>query len=192
MHMSVWQAICTYCICSQTCMQVNLVKICRRWIMWEYANTHTHMGQTCKWDWEEDSPLAREPPSISPLLPHTLLTHVTHNQPSTPVQHVHVHAHTHKHYYLWLSHTSVYTLRQGGCPCLTPGPHWSLVWRPVCVCLASNRPFKCRIFTADRAILGDSVHRGPWICFGSIMLEEVSLLSSHSATLTGNELAAIK
>lgn len=57
------------------------------------------------------------------------------------------------------SHTSTYTHTETWrVPCLTPGPRWSLVWRSVCVCLASNGPFKCRIFTADKAILGDCAH----------------------------------
>lgn len=135
-----------------------------------HAPTHTLMGQTCKWthwDWEKDSPLAKEPiPSNTPTTtlhppdpchrqsasqsntlklslsacssPHHPLTHTI-----SPMQ-----SHTHTHEETWRV------------PCLTPGPRWSLVWRPVCVCLASNGPFKCRIFTADRAILGDSAHWG--------------------------------
>ena len=171
----------------------------RRWIMWEYANTHTH-----SWDRHANgnplglrwgSPLWPESPySPSPLPPHTLLTHVTHNQPPSPVWHTHTHAHTHTHTHLdcpclfptyhitppthcvCLSHASAHTHTETWrVPCLTPGPRRSLVWRPVCVCLASNGPFKCRIFTADRAILRDS-HTEAWICFGSIILKEVILI----------------
>lgn len=129
----------------------------------------TDMQMSTHWDREEDSPLARElilsitPPRSSS----TLLTHVTHNQPPSPT-----HAHLNSRYLFPTHHIiSLYTLSASlphthtdtqtwQVPYLTPGPRWSLVWRPVCVCLASNGPFKCRIFTADRAILGDSAHWG--------------------------------
>lgn len=70
---------------------------------------------------------------------------------------------------------------------LTSGPRWSLVWRPVCVCLASNGPFKCRIFTAQRAILRDSARTS----LNMLQLhypEGTYPYYHHDATLTGNEL----
>lgn len=87
-----------------------------------------------------------------------------------------IHTHTQTHTETWRV------------PCLTPGPRRSLVWRPVCVCLASNGPFKCRIFTADRAILRGQRTRRPEYASAPLSWRKLSLLSSHNATLTGNEL----
>ncbi len=170
-HMTIWQAICTYMLTEM--QQANKDILFRRWIMWEYANTHTQMGQRCKWAptvTEKRIPLwPKSPYSPSPLPPipswpmsqtislpvqfntHTLTLPVCFQlTTSTPYTQC-----------LCLSHASTHTRTETWrVPCLTPGPRRSLVWRPVCVCLASNGPFKCRIFTADRAILGDSTHRG--------------------------------
>jgi len=114
----------------------------QRRISWEYANAHKWI-QTCKCEpigtgkriplWPE-SPYSLSPPAYPP--------DPCHRQSASQSN----------------THTHTHPLRHGGC--LTPGPHRSLVWRPVCVCLASNGPFKCRIFTADRAILGDGAHGG--------------------------------
>lgn len=128
--------------------------------------------------WPESPPahIPHRPPS-SPL------TQVTHNQNPASVQRTHTPTNT---------HTRIEASRV---PCSPPGPRWSLVWRPVCVCLPSNGPFKCRIFTADRAVLGDAAaaaarrSRALEYAGAPLSWRKLSLLSWRSATQTGNELA---
>lgn len=151
--------------------------------------THTNVPDMqigTHWDWEAYSPLARLPivfpsPPYTPAWPmsHTISLPVQHTTPPVCLQLISPLKPQ------WVSQTHTETWRV---PCLTPGPRWSLVWRPVCVCLASNGPFKCRIFTADRAILGDSTHWGLNYALAPLSWRKLSLLSSHNATLTGNEL----
>ena len=200
MNLCAWQYDRQYAhICSRKCMQANRhiiqkmdnVRVCK--------HTHTQLRQTCKWKpigtKMRIPPLAREPIlSITPTPPYPPDPCHTQSASQSSLTHTYTRTHTHTHTHLdcpclfptyhitppthcvCLSHASAHTHTETWrVPCLTPGPRRSLVWRPVCVCLASNGPFKCRIFTADRAILRDS-HTEAWICFGSIILKEVILI----------------
>lgn len=171
MHMTLWWAMCTY-------MHMQMHSSQQRRIIQKTdhvrASRHTHKwdrhANGTHWDWKTDSPLAREP-ILSITLHPTRLTHVTQNQPPSPT-HPHV-----KSPFQFSTHHIRPQCTLCVCvslPCIhTSDTHWDMAgalphpWTPpvismeaVCVCLASNGPFKCRIFTADRAILGDSTQWG--------------------------------